>query len=37
MLAILLSFGASETAEREALEGPHQPQPPGRSSIGAYE
>jgi hypothetical protein len=27
MLAILLSFGASETAEREALVGPHQPEP----------
>jgi len=37
MLAILLSFGASETAEREALVGPHQPQPTGRSSVGAYE
>jgi hypothetical protein len=29
MLAILLSFGASQTAEREALVGPHQPRPPG--------
>jgi hypothetical protein len=37
MLAILLSFGASETAEREALVGLHHPQSLAEDPLGPHD